>query len=90
MKKFLAALFVLAPLFAFAQSDPNGYAIVCSGYCTTTIPSENNNSVTVVIPAGTVTGRVDIPPGDTFAPEPGYEVKADPNDTMSLGSTTTP
>lgn len=93
MKTLLASAFFLIPIASFSQTaaDPNGYAVVCNGYCTTTVQDENGTGAsTVVLPQGYVSGRVDLPAGAAFPNTPGYEYKADPNDTLSVGVITTP
>jgi len=84
--KWVAVAFFLFPCFAFGQSDPNGYAIICNSTCSITLPDEAGNATQVTVNQGYVLDRIDLLPGQSITVPPDEDVVPDASNTMTIGT----
>lgn len=94
MRVLYLALYLAAMLFclaeaAHAQTDPNGYAIICNSSCQLSITDEQGRNAMVSVGQGYVMDRIDLLPGETMSLPDNESIIADPSLSMAIGSAST-
>jgi len=83
---FVCSLIFMMPFSAYAQSDPNGYAIICNSSCQINVADEQGGSMIATVGQGYVINRIDLVAGQTISLPDNESIVADPDDALKIHS----